>query len=86
MIRTDPNRVKQVILNLLSNAIKFTEIGGITIRTSFDGEFLELSVKDTGIGIPKNEQSKLFTAFGRLENSDNITGVGLGLMISNILA
>ncbi|CAD8167255.1 unnamed protein product [Paramecium pentaurelia] len=85
-ITTDPNRVKQIILNLLSNAIKFTEIGGITINLDSDEDCVEIKVKDTGIGIPKNEQNKLFTAFGRLENSDNITGVGLGLMISNILA
>ena len=55
IIRTDPNRLKQIILNLLSNAIKFTETGGITISTFYDEEYLELSVNDTGIGIPKNE-------------------------------
>lgn len=71
---------------MLSNAIKFTETGGIAIYLDSDEDCVEIKVKDTGIGIPKNEQSKLFTAFGRLENSDNITGVGLGLMISNILA
>lgn len=83
---TDSRRYKQVIINLLSNALKFTMKGGIQIRISFDREkeIITTHVSDTGVGISKNEQIKLFKLFGKLESSSaqNKTGIGLGLNIS----
>ncbi len=82
----DPDKVHQVLLNLVGNAIKFTpENGLITIFFFSDGLNVEASVKDSGVGITKEDQSKLFTKFGRLDNSyvaaATSGGTGLGLYI-----
>jgi two-component system, sensor histidine kinase ChiS len=78
-----------VVLNLLSNSLKFTDEGGrILIKGLLvkqgDYNYLEVSVMDTGIGISKENQEKLFTMFGFLEDSSerNSHGIGLGLAIS----
>lgn len=84
----DNVRIKQVLLNLLSNAIKYNRVGGeIEIaleRLSCD--WLRISVRDTGRGIPADRQSELFQPFNRLsaENS-NIEGSGVGLVITRQL-
>ena len=84
----DEMRLKQVINNLLTNAVKYTETGTVTLtmnRSDIDGKpFLYVSVKDTGIGIKKNDFGKLFTSFQRVdvEKNRNIEGTGLGLAIS----
>lgn len=84
---TDPNRLKQILLNLLSNARKFTKEGSITLEVSYSPPELTISCKDTGIGISEEDLSKIFTKFGKIENSSgmNPQGVGLGLFISNML-
>jgi len=88
---TDKNRLSQVFINLLGNALKFTNSGGITISVNNVAdrkEYLEFSVEDTGIGIKKEDQYKLFKMFGKLEQEDtnvNHQGVGLGLTISDSL-
>lgn len=86
----DPNKVKQVLTNLVGNAFKFTPEGGeIIILAKKKDNFCDVSVKDTGPGIKKEDMSKLFTKFGKLETSfsasTNMTGVGLGLYISKNL-
>lgn len=66
---TDERRLKQILINLISNALKFTPAGGkITVKASFDTEskMLSFSVKDTGIGIRRVDQVKLFRMFGKL--------------------
>lgn len=85
----DPLRLLQVLTNLLSNAIKFTPAGGaVTLRveeTACDGETAEyrFSVKDTGDGIAKEDQERIFTAFEQLNTYiDRSVGTGLGLPIS----
>ncbi|OMJ81575.1 hypothetical protein SteCoe_4006 [Stentor coeruleus] len=87
IIITDPNRLKQIILNLLSNARKFTRKGSITLKATYKFPQLYIKCKDTGIGMPSEKKSKLFTLFGKLDDSSiaNPQGVGLGLMISNML-
>ena len=77
-------------LNLLSNSLKFTDGGGtITITARLaeieQRQFLQISVKDTGVGISKENQKKLFKLFGFLEATKdrNSKGVGLGLSISS---
>jgi signal transduction histidine kinase len=75
-------------MNLLANAFKFTLSGDIRIIIKLNGSNLILiKVCDTGIGIKEEDQSKLFKAFGRLDDEYskklNSQGVGLGLVISN---
>jgi len=92
-ISVDYIRLKQVLINLLSNAVKFTEKGSIDLTVSVFGKInndkiqLKFSVKDTGIGIKKDNQLKIFEAFSQEDNSTSkkFGGTGLGLSISNQL-
>jgi signal transduction histidine kinase len=81
----DPDRLDQVLTNLLSNAVKYSPAGGdIIIRVEpITEDTVEISVTDPGIGIPPNEQDRLFRPFARSETVQRaISGVGLGLYIS----
>ena len=87
----DEIRIKQVITNILSNAVKYTKEGSVTFSISSskcedDPEcvILHVSVRDTGIGIKKEELDKLFVAFERIEEkrNRNIEGTGLGMAIA----
>ena len=76
----DVTRLTQVLGNLLNNAAKYTNPGGtIEVTVARDGEWIELSVKDNGIGIPQESVSKLFHLFSRLEGNDDRTAGGLGI-------
>jgi signal transduction histidine kinase/ActR/RegA family two-component response regulator len=84
----DSVRLNQVMINLISNAIKFTEKGGIYIsvicaESGADSVLLDFSVKDTGIGIPKEKQAKIFESFEQATNDTarKYGGAGLGLSI-----
>jgi PAS domain S-box-containing protein len=78
----DPSMFKHIIINLMSNAIKFSpEVSEIKISTSVYPTFMELRIKDQGIGIPKEDQEHLFERFFRAHNALNIQGTGLGLHI-----
>lgn len=88
-LEIDKVRFEQVILNLLSNAIKNTPpYGEITINTKSNNNGVEISIRDTGIGLTKEEMDKLFTRFGKIERYGegleyiDIQGTGLGLYIS----
>ncbi|MDF2176707.1 response regulator [Aliiglaciecola sp. CAU 1673] len=87
-IITDPTRLKQILVNLVGNAIKFTEKGFVQIRISCEPRTLIFEVKDSGIGIAKEQQTLLFDAFTQAEASVNRLhgGTGLGLAISKDLA
>ncbi len=87
-IQTDPVRVRQIIINLLGNAIKFTSDGGVKLSICFLKNNLIFSVKDTGIGISKEAQEKLFRPFSQADISTTrkFGGTGLGLHLSNQLA
>lgn len=90
-IETDKLRVGQVLKNLLSNAMKFTRTGGITLSVSKNmqrEDFIDLSVTDTGIGIPAEKQHLIFEAFQQADGSTRrkYGGTGLGLSISKELA
>jgi len=87
-VRGDRAKLEQVITNLLDNAIKFTPPGGrITITLQQDAQFIKTSIKDTGIGIPSEKQSRIFERFYRIEqaSSSNGKGAGLGLYIAKNL-
>jgi len=80
-------RLEQVLLNLLSNSIKFTEKGHIRITCRAEGDFVKISVADTGIGIKKEDLEKLFRPFTQVETglTRKYEGTGLGLSISKRL-
>ena len=84
-VSTDMLRLRQVLMNLVGNAIKFTSHGRITATgTLLPGDKLRIEVTDTGIGIPKDQQSKLFVNFSQVDGSASrkFQGTGLGLAIS----
>jgi len=86
---SDESKISQILRNLISNAIKFTEKGKITIQAyQAADESIALSVTDTGIGIPKEEQAKIFNEFHQVENAlqKKYKGTGLGLPLSKKLA
>ncbi len=84
-VECDPDRIMQVISNLLGNAVKFTPIGGeILIRASFSELEMQISVRDSGPGIPDAQKTKIFERFAQL-GVKNRTGLGLGLYISRML-
>ncbi len=84
MVRVDSNRIAWVFTNLVANAIRYTPKGGkITIRGRAQGNRVLTSVSDTGIGIPKEYQGKIFDKFIQINGSDNTGGgAGLGLAIT----
>jgi CheY-like chemotaxis protein len=88
----DVTSISQVLINLLGNAIKFTDRGEVCVHVSGDGEVngktkLFFSVRDTGIGIPKDRMSSLFQSFSQVDMSTTrkYGGTGLGLAISKKL-
>ncbi len=92
MISTDPTRVTQVINNLMSNALKFTEQGEVVLQADLAQRNdstcrLRISVKDSGIGIPKEQQEHIFASFTQAttETTRKYGGTGLGLAISRNL-
>jgi CheY-like chemotaxis protein len=88
MVRADRARLEQVLVNLLQNAIKYSPNGGdIALRVGVDGEEARVTVTDQGIGIPEEDQERLFQRFFRARNatSRNFGGLGLGLYLSQVL-
>jgi CheY-like chemotaxis protein len=91
-VRTDPQRLRQVLVNLLGNAIKFTDRGTVRLRVGLgvrgDRRELRFCVSDTGIGMTPEQQSRLFQPFTQMDGSATrrFGGTGLGLTISRELA
>ena len=87
VVLTDRERIIQIGNNLLSNAFKFTEKGGVSLVTDYTDGILKLVVEDTGTGMTKEEQQRVFGAFERLSNAAAKDGFGLGLaIVHNIVA
>ncbi|MDQ1245622.1 MAG: Histidine kinase [Campylobacterota bacterium] len=86
--QTDPQMLKQIVLNLISNAIKFTPKGNILLKLYNDDKNIYISVKDSGIGISKDDIKHLFNDFTQLENvmQKSHKGTGLGLSLSKKMA
>lgn len=85
--RADSALIEQVLLNLLSNAAKYSPAGTkIEVRLGLDERYLRCSVTDHGMGIPEEDQTKIFTRFFRAANAANIPGTGLGLNLSRAIA
>jgi PAS domain S-box-containing protein len=87
-IKTDPFRLRQILVNLINNALKFTEKGAVEFGfTLVDNKLLEFYVKDSGVGLTRDELALIFERFKRTSRSEerNIVGTGLGLAISKNL-
>ena len=91
-IKTDPTRLRQILLNLLGNAIKFTEEGEVSLHIAEahlrNKTYLHFSIRDTGVGISKTDIERLFKPFTQVANTltSRQQGTGLGLAISRQLA
>lgn len=88
-LEADPKMLRQVISNLVGNAVKYSPTGeAVQVSVKADADTLHLSVRDNGIGIPEEEQVRIFQPFIRASNARNYKGTGLGLAIvqQNILA
>ena len=81
IVSGDKNRILSIGGNLLSNAIKFTSSGTVTLSTDYKNDIFTLSVSDTGTGMTKEQQQRIFTPFERLGNAVTEDGFGLGLAI-----
>ncbi len=83
LIRGDRTRLRQVLLNLVNNAIKFTERGEITLCVTVEPGWVRVAVRDTGLGIPRDEQPVIFDEFRQSERTTarGYGGLGLGLAI-----
>jgi two-component system phosphate regulon sensor histidine kinase PhoR len=77
------DRVKQMMINLIDNALKYTEVGNVSIKLTSTGNWIKITVSDTGIGIPEEHLNRLFERFYRVDKgrSRNQGGTGLGLSI-----
>ena len=90
LVRTDPTRMRQILLNLVSNAIKFTVAGSVRliVETKVEEESIVFEIVDTGVGVAPDQQARLFRAFSQADTSTTrrFGGTGLGLVISRRLA
>lgn len=86
-ILCDPTRIRQIIGNMLSNALKFTEKGHVSLTVSYEVPHLRFTVEDTGIGIAREAQARLFRPFQQAEMSTTrrFGGTGLGLVLARHL-
>ena len=89
--RTDPTRVRQILVNVIGNAVKFTERGSVTIyarMTEGETPMLEIEVVDTGVGLSPEQEERIFAPFSQADGSTTrkFGGTGLGLSISRRLA
>jgi signal transduction histidine kinase len=88
-VLADPKMLQQILASLLSNAIKYTADGGtITLAAEGDGETVRIRVRDTGVGIRKEEMERVFEPFFQADGGTTrqYSGVGLGLTIARDLA
>ncbi|WP_160148420.1 ATP-binding protein [[Leptolyngbya] sp. PCC 7376] len=86
-VHADENRLQQIFHNLIGNAIKFTDQGYIRITAEQVGETINIAVSDTGIGIPAEQQTRIFESFEQVDGSSarEYSGTGLGLAITKKL-
>ncbi len=86
-ILTDESRLRQILDNLIGNAIKFTREGSVSLEVNIEGDRVNFSVTDTGIGIPVDQQASIFERFIQANQGHKINfgGTGLGLAISKNL-
>jgi signal transduction histidine kinase len=83
-IRTDPVKLRQVLLNLLSNAVKYTDTGEISVKTESRDGVVDFLVTDTGVGVSEEHLEKIFEPFWQVEHTTTrrAGGTGLGLAVT----
>ncbi|KJF26895.1 hypothetical protein TZ02_10155, partial [Clostridium aceticum] len=86
-VYADEDRLQQIIYNLVGNAIKFTKKGEVSVKAEVQGDFIQVVVEDTGIGIPADKIEKIFESFEQVDTSTSRqhSGTGLGLSITKKL-
>jgi len=83
-VQADPKSIEEIFNNLITNAISYSPDGGrVTVTAHGQGEYMEIKVKDTGVGIPTEELPKIFDKFYRVKHpkTRQVMGTGLGLAI-----
>lgn len=87
LVYVDGYRLQQILFNLIGNAIKFTEVGSVEVGTNLKEKYLEIYIKDTGMGISHNKQKNIFEEFYQVDSSTirDSNGTGLGLAITKKL-
>jgi signal transduction histidine kinase len=86
LLEGDERKVKQIIFNLLSNAVKFTPAGGrVTLAAMAIDDAVEISVRDTGVGISAEDQVRIFEEFYQAADGKTQEGTGLGLALTKRL-
>ena len=88
LVCADQKRLRQTLINLLTNAVKFTRRGHVALDVRYRAQVAEFRVEDTGVGIPEDEQERVFLPFERVNSpsAQAAKGTGLGLAISKLLA
>ncbi len=88
LMRTDPDRLRQILMNLMSNAIKYNRPGGrVRLDVETDPHFVHLLVRDNGLGMSAAQKEQLFQPFNRLgRESSGVEGTGIGLVLARQLA
>ncbi|VXB26499.1 Hybrid sensor histidine kinase/response regulator [Burkholderia sp. 8Y] len=83
LLESDPHRVRQIVTNLVTNAIKYTDAGSIDVRFMREAARLDISVTDTGPGIPRQQLPLIFQEFTQLDSSSTrrFDGAGMGLAV-----
>lgn len=86
-VNADPERIREVLTNLIDNAVKYTPKGNVDVTVTSDKNNVKVAIRDTGLGIPLEEQKHMFEKFYRVNNSKTreIGGTGLGLYIARSL-
>ena len=83
VMKSDQQKVRQILINLLSNAIKYTRQGAVTLTVKLSDGCIRFSIADTGVGIPDAQKHKLFGNYSQIDDAQNagICGTGLGLAL-----
>ncbi|MFO8048196.1 MAG: response regulator [Desulfosudaceae bacterium] len=87
LVRADVNRLEQILFNLVGNSIKYTEAGGVTLSAAPEDGWVRIFVSDTGIGISKDDQQRIFESYEQVSMTGSTApgGAGLGLAITRRL-
>lgn len=87
VIHSDRNKIHRVLVNLVSNAVKYTNEGEVKISFDGAGDYIDIRISDTGIGISREDQEKLFEKFHRIRSkeTEDVVGTGLGLWLTRAI-
>ncbi len=88
IVKSDPTRIRQILMNIAGNALKFTDHGRVDLEVGYHDGYLEFTVRDTGRGIARDQEARLFQAFSQADASTTrrYGGTGLGLVLTRSLS